>query len=282
MEEILAQQRNTAKPVTGKTFFGGIISVVIQLAIAQIVTNLLIAWTGMGLLNIAFYLYAIALLLGFMGRTVAGSLYMLKENTLYLQKMLGDSTISVVEIPLEKVQSVHSVYYGERLRCSYSRVTVIDAAAAQPLRMRLAFGAALFSARLARLLAGNKGAQQRAHTVVFCDEGKRHACVFLPDDAFFSALKERLGEKCGSDGRNRENTPVTLWAQALQRAFPALYGQVEPLMSEEQKQAAMEEIARQKQQKGKKDAQSGKSDGAEAAENKEEAGKGHEVQDDTL
>ena len=80
MQEILAQQRNTAKPITGKSFFLGVISMVVHLAIAQAVVNLIIVRTGFGLINIAFYLYAIWLIVAFMGKTVAGSLYMIKEQ----------------------------------------------------------------------------------------------------------------------------------------------------------------------------------------------------------
>ena len=50
MQEILAQQRNAAKPVTGKGFLLGITGVIARLALAQIAVNLLIMLTGMGLL----------------------------------------------------------------------------------------------------------------------------------------------------------------------------------------------------------------------------------------
>lgn len=267
MEEIFAQQRNKAKPVSAIGFFGGILGVVITLALAQMLTNMLIAATGIGLLNIVFYLYAIALLLRFMGKTVAGSLYMIKGDTLYLQKMLGDSTLSVTEIPLEQVVGVRTIGYGERLACSYGRVTVVDAAAAQTLRMRFSFGAALFSARLARKVAGKAYMQPRAHIVVFKDEGKRHACVFMPDESFLAALKERLPEAFDHDDRADGHLTSTLWAQALQRAFPPLYTHVSPLLSGERLKKAEEEIERQKTAKKKPAA--AKAD----AQEKEEAGK---------
>ena len=54
VEEIRAQQGNRARPVTGKGFALGVASVVLRLALAQIVCNLLIAATGMGLLNVLF------------------------------------------------------------------------------------------------------------------------------------------------------------------------------------------------------------------------------------
>ena len=99
MEEIRAQQVNRARPMTGRDFVLGVASVVLRLALAQILCNLLIAATGAGLLNVLFYLYAVATLAMFMRRTVASSAYTLKQETLVLERKLGDSTTSVVEVP---------------------------------------------------------------------------------------------------------------------------------------------------------------------------------------
>ena len=68
MEEIRAQQVNRARPMTGRDFVLGVASVVLRLALAQILCNLLIAATGAGLLNVLFYLYAVATLAMFMRR----------------------------------------------------------------------------------------------------------------------------------------------------------------------------------------------------------------------
>ena len=289
MEEILAQQRKLAEPITGKAFFSGVFGVLVRLALAQILVNFLITLTGIGLLNLLFYLYAIVLLMRFMGKTVAGSQYMLKEDLLILQKQLGDSTISVVEIPAAQVQSIRPVYRADRLACSYRSVSVIDASAAQPMRMRIAFGMSLFSAKKARKIAGKTALDAYAYGVVYLNEGKRHICVFCPDEAFLSALKARFPQAFGVDERTRENTPVTLWLQALERAFPQLYAFVSPLVSAERTQAACAEIARQKQmkkdrQKGKKTDQTADADQTSASDtmDNEEAGKTDEVQDDTL
>ena len=100
MEEIRAQQVNRARPMTGRDFVLGVASVVLRLALAQIFCNLLIAATGAGFLNVLFYLYAVATLAMFMRCTVASSAYTLKQETLVLERKLGDSTTSVVEIPL--------------------------------------------------------------------------------------------------------------------------------------------------------------------------------------
>lgn len=252
MQEILAQQRNAAKPVTGKGFLLGVVSVIVKLSIAQIVTNLLIVLTGMGLINIAFYLYAIWVIVAFMGRTVAGSLYMLKPDALYLQKTLGDSTTSVTEIPLERILAIRPVLYGERLECSYRRVTVVDASCAKPVRMRVAAGLSLVSATLARKAAGKRACETRGMIVAFMEEGKRCCCVFRPDDAFLAALQNALPEACGADDRDAANEPVTMMAQAMQRAFPELYAHVEPLVSEASVSAAKQEIERQKQARKEK------------------------------
>ena len=126
VEEIRAQQVNRARPVTGKGFALGVASVVLRLALAQIVCNLLIAATGMGLLNVLFYLYAVMTLALFMRRTVASSAYTLKQETLVLERKLGDSTTSVVEIPLNHIIAVRPICAGERLHVCYRQVTVID------------------------------------------------------------------------------------------------------------------------------------------------------------
>ena len=53
MEEIRFQQINAPRPMTGKSFLLGVAAVLLRLAIAQILCNLLITATGVGLLNIA-------------------------------------------------------------------------------------------------------------------------------------------------------------------------------------------------------------------------------------
>ena len=125
VEEIRALQVNRARPVTGKGFALGVASVVLRLALAQIVCNLLIAATGMGLLNVLFYLYAVMTLALFMRRTVASSAYTLKQETLVLERKLGDSTTSVVEIPLNHIIAVRPICAGERLHVCYRQVIFI-------------------------------------------------------------------------------------------------------------------------------------------------------------
>ena len=247
MEEVLAQQRNASKPVTGSAFLRGVALVLIKLAAAQVLVNLAIALSGVGLLNIAFYLYAVGLMVSFMGRTVAGSAYVLRPGMLSLSKMLGDSTTSVVEIPTKDILSVRPVMLGERLECSVRRVTVIDAQAAQGVRMRLCYAVSLFSARLARRIAGDRAQKTRGYAVVYMEEGKRQACVFLPDEAFLGALSALLPGKVGLDERAPGNE--TVMARALERAFPALYPFVSPLIAPEREQAAREELTRQRARK---------------------------------
>ena len=247
MEEVLAQQRNAARPVTGGAFLKGVALVIVKLAVAQIAVNLAIVLSGMGLLNVAFYLYAVWLMVSFMRRTVAGSAYVLRPQTLSFSKMLGDSTTSVVEIPTKDIVSVREIAFGERLECSVRRVTVIDAQAAQGVRMRLCYAASLFSARLARRIAGDRAQKTRGYAVVYMEEGKRQACVFLPDEAFLGALSALLPGKVGLDERAPGNE--TVMARALERAFPALYPFVSPLIAPEREQAAREELTRQRARK---------------------------------
>ena len=248
MEEIRFQQINAPRPMTGKSFLLGVAAVLLRLAIAQILCNLLITATGVGLLNIAFYLYAVVTLFRFMRKTVAGSAYTLKEKSLVLQKRLGDSTTSVMEIPLDEIVSVRPICAGERLKVCYKQVTVMDANAAIPMRIRWGWRASLLSAHLARKIAGNGVDAQLGYAIVYHEEGDayRRACVFCPDEQMCAALADALGSRFGMDDRLSRPKVLTMYAQALQRAFPELYAHVTPLVSEEQAQQAAQEIARQK------------------------------------
>lgn len=260
MDEIIIQQRNRPKPVSGKGFVLGVASVVLCLALGQITVNFLIALTGVGLLNILYYLFAIWVMVRFMRRTVEGSAYTLKSETLVLQKQLGDSTHSVIEIPLSRIRAIRPVAAGERLELYYRTVTVIDHAAATPPRMRLAFAASLFSAWLARVIAGRLAQKVIGCVAVYEEEaGKLRACVFRPDEHFREALAAELPDVCADDDRAWRGKLDTLYAKALYRAFPSLYPYVQPLFNEEEAAWAREEIVRQKQErrekKEKKDAE---------------------------
>ena len=271
MQDIILQQRNAAKPLTGKSFLLSIAGILVRLAIAQIVVNLLIAATGMGLLNIAFYVYAILLLVGFMRATVAGYVYTLKEDELVLERRLGDSTITLVQIPLDRVVSLREVCVAENLKTTYRQVTHIDPDTRPPLRVRMAFRVSLLSSRLARLLAG-KGAQDVIGHVLVYDEGSlRCACTFRPNQEMLGALAQRLGERCGFDERMTRGRVHTLYARALERAFPALYPYVDPLVKPEDVAWAREEIARQKAEKREKKNPAGKKTDKAAAESAQDA-----------
>lgn len=271
MQDIILQQRNAAKPLTGKSFLLSIAGILLRLAIAQIAVNLLIAATGAGLLNIAFYVYAILLLVGFMRATVAGYVYTLKEDELVLERRLGDSTITLVQIPLDHVVSLREVRVAENLKTTYRQVTHIDPDTKPPLRVRAAFGVSLFSSRLARLLAG-KGAQDVIGHVLVYDEGNlRCACTFRSNQEMLGALAQRLGERYGFDDRMTRSRVHTLYARALERAFPALYPYVDPLVKPEDVAWAREEIARQKAENREKKNPAGKKTDKAAAESAQDA-----------
>ena len=264
MQEIIFQQRNAAKPLTGKAFMLSIAGILIRLAIAQLVINALISMTGMGLLNVAFYLYAVWLLIAFMRETVAGYVYTLKEGVLVLERRLGDSTITVVEIPLVRVVSLRRVRMGENLHISYRDVMHIDASSRPPLRVRAAFIASLLSSHLARMLAGGHAQDVIGHVIVFDEGSLRRACTFCPNEALLEKLEGILGERLEFDERMTRTKVHTLYARALERAFPALYAYVEPLIRREDVEWAQEEVARQKAERKRK--QSGKNPTEEKTE----------------
>lgn len=252
MDEIILRQRDAAKPLTGKAFILNVALIILKLAIAQAIVNLLITLTGAGLLNILFYLYAIWLLFRFMRRTVASYVYTLKENVLVLERRLGDSPITVIEIPLGSVVSMRPALKGERLRTTYRQVTEVDPSCRPPFRMRAAFVLSLISGHLARLAAGG-GIEEAAGWVLVVSEGDRlNAYVFNPDREMQEKLSAMLGEAYGFDERMTRARVTTVYGRALSRAFPALYPYVEPLVRQEDTAWAKEELARRKQARAEK------------------------------
>lgn len=258
MEEIIARQHDRAQSMTGKSFLLSVAGIVLRLAIAQIVCNLLIMATGTALINVLFYLYAVWLLIGFMKKTVASYAYTLKTNQLVLERRLGDSTTTVVEIPLGEMVCVRPLEAGERLRLCYRQVTVIDPAARAPLRVRVALRVSLVSARLARVIAGNGVRTQVGVVAVYRENGRVKACVFKPDEAMTEALRRTLGERFGWDERIARPQLTTLYARALQRAFPEVYPHVSPMISQEEITWAREELVRQKEAAAHKSERTGK------------------------
>lgn len=255
MEQIIARQNSAAKPATGKTFLLGIAGIIIKLSIAQIVINFLITLTGMGLLNLLFYLYAVVLLISFMTRTVAGNIYTLKQDTLVLQRMMGDSNVLGVEIPLESIVSIRPLAYGQRLELDYRQVTYADTTCAPGLRMRIAFAVSLIWSGLARMIAGKKACIENGSVVVYMAEGKRCACAFRPDAAFCAALAQALPEVFGADERLARTPLHGYWAMSLRRAFPTLYPHVQDAVSPEEAAAERELFEQRKEQKLQKKAE---------------------------
>lgn len=247
MEQIIARQNSAAKPATGKTFVIGIAKVIVELAIAQMIVNFLIRATGMGLLNLLFYLYAVVLLVRFMTRTVAGNIYTLKQDTLVLQRLLGDSTVLGVEIPRSAIVSIRPFACGQRLHTDYRQVTYVDTSCAPGLRMRMAFGASLLFAGLARVIAGKKAYHENGYVVVYTEEGKRRACAFRPDAQFVDVLAAELPEVFGADERLGRAPLETYGAMSLRRAFESLYPHVAGAVTEQEEAFAREEFARRKE-----------------------------------
>lgn len=255
MEEIIYRQHDAAKRLDGKGFLLSIAGILLRLAVAQIAVNLLITLTGMGLINLAFYGYAVWLLIAFMRRTVANYVYTLKDDVLVLDRRLGDSTALLVQIPLDKVVSLRPVHMGERLYTSYRQVTVIDPACRPAARVRAAFLVSLISAKLARMWASRDVDRIIGHVAVYTEGKETRVCVFRPDEQMLAALEERLGDAFGFDERMARARVKTLYARALERAFPQHYGYVEPLVSREDVEWARAEMdARKEARRAKKQA----------------------------
>lgn len=238
------RQRDNAKKVTGRMFIVSVASIILQLAVAQFLCNLVILHTQNALFNVLFYVYAVLLLLRFMRNVVAGYAYTLTDNRLILERKLGDSTTSIVDISLDQIISVRPVCAAEKL--FYKQVTVIDPHAAPGFRYKAAFLLSLFSARLARTAAGKGAEKVIGYAAVYNEDNRVRCCVFRPNEEMLGALEQALGERFGWDDRMARPQQETLFARALQRAFPALYPHVKPLVSPEETAWADEELKKRK------------------------------------
>lgn len=275
MNEIIATQHDRAKPLTGKTFLLSVASIVLRLAAAQIAVNLAISLTGLGLLNVLFYAYAVWLLFGFMRHTVASYTYMLKAGTLVLQRRMGDSTTTLIEIPLEKIRAVRPVRFGEDMHLYYKQVTTIDPACRPSWRIRAGFLLSYVSAHAARAAAGKKAGERAGYAVVFEEDGALRCCMFRPNEKLCAALEDAC-EGFGADDFAGRQPLGGVRARCLQKAFPELYPHVRPLMDAEQVEAAHRELAerRAKRKAAKAAKPSGKA--------KKKSGDKHEVHDDSV
>lgn len=244
MEEIIARQNAAAKAATGKTFVLGIARIIFELAIAQLIVNFLIRVSGQGLLNLLFYLYAVVLLVRFMTKTVAGCIYTLRSDTLVVQRLMGDSTVLGVEIPLGDILSIRPIVCGEQLHLDYRQVTYVDRASAPGLRMRAAFFLCMISSHLGRYLAGAKAHKPNGYVIVYTAEKKRCACAFRPDAAFAAALEKALPDVFMADERLAQPPLENYAGRSLKRAFGDLYPHVAPLISEKELEFEREEFAR--------------------------------------
>ena len=244
MEHIIARQDSAAKPATGKTFLVGIAAIILELSLAQLVVNLLIRLTGLGLLNILFYALAVVLLVRFMTRTVAGNIYILRDDVLIMQRLMGDSTVLGVEIGHGDILAIRPLRRGEKLELDYRQVTYVDTTCAPGLRMRAAFLLSLVCAWLARLIAGRAAQQENGYVVAYMENGKRSAGAFRPDEAFLAALKDTLPEVFDRDERGGIDTYA---AKSLRRAFGDLYAHVPDVVTQEELAFERKEFARRRE-----------------------------------
>lgn len=229
MNDILAQQKRTPAPLTARDFLLAVCGIIVKLAICQILVNLMIAATGMGLLNVAFYLYAVVIIVRFMGKTVSGCVYTLKADTLILERRLGDSTTTMVEIPLSSIAGVCPIRKGEDLHLCYKQVTVIDDRCKPSLMMGASFFVCMISSKLAYLMGSSEAKRPAGMLIAFNEGGALRACVFMPNEAFAQALAPHLPGVYGVDERTRRPLLTGIRARSMQRAYPSLYPYVKPL-----------------------------------------------------
>ena len=88
-------------------------------------------------------------------------------------------------------------------------------------------------------------------TLRYLNEKEKMAVIMVTHD-MRGALREALGERFGLDDRQTRPKVTTLYAQALERAFPELYTHVTPLVSREEAETAADEIKKQKAARGER------------------------------
>ncbi len=231
MNNVLQEQWQRPEPMDGRQFVLAVCSIALRLAVCILLVNLLIGLTGQGLLNLLFYIYAVALLLRFMRRRLTSSRVVLKEKEIIFERHLGDSPTSVVSIRREDVVSVRPHRLDEHLKLIYHNVTVFGKDLGTPLRMQAAFLVSLFSARLAGVIAGKLAGREQGMLLVYREKEKRSCVIFSPDASMQEALAAWLADGYLRDDRMDRPPVANLAGRCLARAFPEAYPHVAPLVS---------------------------------------------------
>ncbi|MBQ8094778.1 MAG: hypothetical protein IJ242_14580 [Clostridia bacterium] len=231
MSEVICEQVIRQETLTQKEFILEVVRIILRLAIAEIVTSALSYLTGMGIVRIAFYVYAIAEVFRFLWRILASDRYVLMNDRLILERRIGETVLGGVSIPLKQILSIREHLAAESTGVSYAHTAHFLRQSETPLRVSAGRILALLSARLAIRVAGNDATKPCGLLLSYHEGGKVKACLFEPDAGMLSALSEMAGERMGLDDRLARPRLKTFAARSLARAFPEIYPHVQPLIT---------------------------------------------------
>lgn len=251
----LAEQVVREDTLDAKAFIMAFVRIILHLAIAEIVTAVLVFLTGTGALNVLFYAYALLQVFRFLQRILASDRYILMQDRLILQRRLGETVTKEVSVPLEKVSAIREHIAAERLNVSYAHVDVFLRQTEMPVRVRLAQIIACLSARLARRAAGTAAGQAVGLVIAYRDGEKAKACVFEPDAGMMGMLTTMAGDLVGVDDRMGRPYLKSFTARSLARAFPEQYPHVQSLITPEDLKWADERQAERQKKRDMKRAQ---------------------------
>lgn len=233
MERNRWMQRVDPVPFGGKTFAAAASGALLRLSVLQILANVLSALTGSGMVRPLFCLYTACLLGGILYGSLEGAVYTIDGDSIILEKDLGGDTINRVRIPFQSILSIRPAYPAEKLSVSYRQVSYFGVGLRPSLRIRIGWLVSLFSARMARHIIGDAAEEERGLVIAYLAGDRPQACVMEPDETLTFRLKAAAGERWNWDDRLSRAEVVSLQGMCLQRAFPALYPNIRPLVSPE-------------------------------------------------
>ena len=202
------------------------------LLFAQILCTVLCYATGTAVLDKALCLFSAVSLLSLLKKQMSCTEYRVFEDIIEFEKRIAGRSVMKLEIPVKDILTIRPHFGGERTRINYEQVTFLEDSLKPTISMKLAYFSAYFSARLARHIMKERAFDQSGYVLAYISGTQRMAAVFGPDPELCRQLQSILRERWDWDDRLARKGLTTLQARCLQRAFPALYPNVDPIRTE--------------------------------------------------
>ena len=230
---IIARQMILPPRMTGRSFLISLSRIFVLASLAQIAVSLLIRITGLVSLRFILFFFAAYLLFNWFLDRVQNAEFILTNQEIRLTRVIGIGSRQETRIPITEIVAVRQHAAGEDLGVTYHPVLVLQRSLKPTLRIRVSWMISYLSARLARKLAGKSAFQTNGTVFVQKESGSKKALLFPKNESFLTALQQALPIQFETDDRMGDEPVVTFRGRLLQRAFPALYPHVLPLISED-------------------------------------------------